>query len=126
MAGLVPSLVYRHDIIEHLQKAFHYLAIRERVEEQANRVLRKYNLNARLMPTKTIGVQGDYRTYGFVLLVQETSKRKRRPYNSTLARLSTRLTNEIKEINKVVILTGGSPVSDDEIFIDNYFLDRDV
>ncbi len=78
------------------------------------------------MPTRTKGVEGDHGTYEFVLMIEGSYENISSREYETLARLSTNLTNEIREINRVVLLTGGPLMSDDEVFIDNYFVDMDM
>ncbi len=61
-----------------------------------------------LTDTKTVGVMGDYRTYGYALALRAvtaddamTADWARLPYD-VLARLSTRIVNEVPGINRVV------------------------
>jgi GMP synthase (glutamine-hydrolysing) len=66
------------------------------VEEKANLIAAEYNLSAKLLPVKSVGVQGDERTYRHpVVLSGKLDWRE-------LEIVSTRLTNQIKEINRVV------------------------
>ena len=61
-----------------------------------------------LTNTKTVGVQGDYRTYGEVVAIRcitaedaMTADWAKLPYE-VLATVSTRITNEVEEVNRVV------------------------
>ncbi len=61
-----------------------------------------------LTDTKSVGVQGDFRTYGFTVALRivtaedaMTADWARLPYD-LLASISTRITNEVREINRVV------------------------
>jgi GMP synthase (glutamine-hydrolysing) len=61
-----------------------------------------------LTPVRTVGVMGDYRTYGYVLAVRAvtsedamTADWARLPHD-VLARLSNRIVNEVPEVTRVV------------------------
>jgi len=61
-----------------------------------------------LTDTKTVGVQGDFRTYGYCIALRcvnaedaMTADWARLPYD-LLARISTRIVNEVSEVNRVV------------------------
>ena len=61
-----------------------------------------------LTDTKTVGVQGDFRTYGYCVALRcvtaedaMTADWARLPYD-LLARISTRIVNEVPEVNRVV------------------------
>jgi len=60
-----------------------------------------------LLPVRTVGVQGDFRTYGYACAIRAvttedfmTADFAHLPYE-LLARVSSRITNEVREINRV-------------------------
>ena len=61
---------------------------------------------ARIYNVKTVGVQGDYRTYCYPAEITLYQKENFVWNEDFLSSLSTRITNEIKEINRVVYLIG--------------------
>ena len=105
------------EVFRKLGEAFHYLDIRERVEAKADGILNGYG-KSRLLPVLSTGVQGDYGTYEFVLMIEAPAD----PDYERLAGLSTRLSNEVTEINRVVLLTAGQGITGDEILVNDHFL----
>ena len=63
---------------------------------KANDCIRGYNFIARLLPVKSVGVQGDYRSYAHPCLLTGFLDWEE------IEKASTRLTNEIREINRVL------------------------
>jgi GMP synthase (glutamine-hydrolysing) len=68
-----------------------------------------------LAEVRSVGVQGDGRTYGHPVVLRPVSSEdamtadwSRIPYE-TLARISTRITNEVKEVNRVVLDVTSKP-----------------
>lgn len=68
-----------------------------------------------LADVRSVGVQGDGRTYGYPIVVRPISSEDamtadwyRVPYE-VLARISTRITNEVKEVNRVVLDVTSKP-----------------
>jgi GMP synthase (glutamine-hydrolysing) len=68
-----------------------------------------------LLPIKTVGIQGDARTYKYPIVVRiveskdaMTANFARVPYN-VLSRISTRITNEIADVNRVVYDISNKP-----------------
>jgi GMP synthase (glutamine-hydrolysing) len=70
-----------------------------------------------LLPVNTVGVMGDYRTYAKVCAIRAVSSQDamtadwaRLPYD-LLARMSTRIVNEVRGINRVVYDISSKPPS---------------
>jgi len=68
-----------------------------------------------LLPIKTVGIQGDARTYKYPIVVRivesqdaMTANFAKLPYE-VLERISTRVTNEIDEVNRVVYDISNKP-----------------
>lgn len=103
-------------IIEHDIKKLQGLAIQvdKILREEIKCVNLQYKfIEARIYNIKTVGVQGDGRSYYYPaeITIKEPKHLDGKPYNdeelhSFLATLSTRITNEIKEINRVLYVTG--------------------
>lgn len=75
-----------------------YLPGWEKIEHQVDSIARKSQLEARLLPIRTVGVQGDSRTYtNPVALIGKADWRM-------LEKVSTRITNNIAEVNRVIHL----------------------
>lgn len=117
------SLVRYYDWLEQtqllrkLEQTFLYIEIKEEVEEHADSILAPYGLKSRLMPTLTTGVQGDRGTYEFVLMLETPEN----PDYEAIGKLSRKLTNEIPEINRIVMTVTASGGIEDLRFIDDYF-----
>jgi GMP synthase (glutamine-hydrolysing) len=68
-----------------------------------------------LADVRSVGVQGDGRTYGYPIVLRPVSSEdamtadwSRVPYD-VLARISTRITNEVREVNRVVLDVTSKP-----------------
>ena len=68
----------------------------EKVEARANEIAAWYNLSAKVLPVKSVGVQGDSRTYRNPVALSGEADWE------ILEEVSTKLTNKVKEINRVV------------------------
>lgn len=86
-----------------LQKAD--VIVREEIEKVA---IRPWQYFAVLTATKTTGVQGDQRSYGYTIALRAVDSKEamtanfsKLPY-AVLERISTRITNEIPEVTRVV------------------------
>ena len=69
------------------------------------------------LPVHTVGVMGDYRTYGQVIALRAVTSQDamtadwaRLPYD-LLARISSRVINEVRGINRVVFDISSKPPS---------------
>ena len=88
------------------------IEINQKIYDLALKIIRKenkfYGIKTRVFNTKTVGVQGDYRTYaypaeiafydGSILVIDLDLAEK----------ISTEITNNIKEVNRVSLLTAES------------------
>jgi len=79
----------------------------ERAVEE-NKMSKPWQYFAVLLPVKTVGVHGDRRAYGHTIAIRSvesveamTADFSHIPYD-VLDRISTRITNEIKEVNRIV------------------------
>jgi len=83
------------------------------ITKQVDRILReelikkgiKYNVNVRIYNIKTVGVQGDERTYAYPIEIELKEKDKFIWDDSTmnfLEKLSSRIIGEVRGINRVV------------------------
>ncbi len=104
--GIPKSLVWRHpfpgpglgvralcsDGSESLGEA------EQNAEASAREIARKTGLDARILPIKSVGVQGDFRTYAHPVALIGTTDWQ------TLERVSTEITNRIPQINRAVLL----------------------
>ena len=68
-----------------------------------------------LADVRSVGVQGDGRTYGHPVVLRQVSSEDamtadwtRVPYD-VLAKISTRITNEVREVNRVVLDVTSKP-----------------
>ena len=70
--------------------------------EEANKKIKeitdKYNLTFKILPIKSVGVQGDARTYRHPVAIYSENI----PDEKILTEISTELTNKVKEINRVL------------------------
>ena len=68
------------------------------VEKKINNMIHPFNLTAKILPVKSVGVQGDYRTYQHPLAIIGNGKWE------NFGPLATQLINQFKEINRVIWL----------------------
>ncbi|MBT5829894.1 MAG: glutamine-hydrolyzing GMP synthase [Candidatus Latescibacteria bacterium] len=67
-------------------------------EDRAAKIASEFGLQLRILPVKSVGVQGDYRTYAHPAVVWGNADW------SVLEEVSTRITNSIRDINRVLYL----------------------
>ncbi|MFA7685682.1 MAG: glutamine-hydrolyzing GMP synthase [Candidatus Gracilibacteria bacterium] len=86
------------------------------LETRINVELKKHGLQSRVLPIKSVGVQGDERTYRHPVVVfgKKTSW-------EILNKISTQLTNQFPEINRVLL--GLSPAKIGKLGVQNVYLD---
>ena len=103
--GLPKNLVYRHPFpgpglgvrILCIVKEFTPKNIKE-IKAKADKIAEKYRLKAQILPVRSVGVQGDFRTYkNPIVLTGKAGWNK-------LEKASTEITNKIRDINRVVYL----------------------
>lgn len=70
----------------------------EEINKRINEITSKYGLKAKILPIKSVGVQGDSRTYKHPVMLMGKSNW------SKLEQVSTELTNNIEEVNRVIWL----------------------
>ncbi|MFH0876361.1 MAG: glutamine-hydrolyzing GMP synthase [archaeon] len=72
--------------------------------EKINNITRKYNLICGILPIKSVGVQGDERTYRNPAFITGNCDFK------TLETISTEITNNVIEINRVLLLLNSNTI----------------
>jgi GMP synthase (glutamine-hydrolysing) len=82
----------------------------------ANEIAAESGLDFRVLPIRSVGVQGDFRTYAHPGLVWGDADW------STLEDVSTRITNSVKEVNRVIYLI--SPDTPPDLKLKRAFMDR--
>lgn len=105
--GLQESMVERHPF-PGPGLAVRCLCLKEKVpvnamvEKKINQLTAHYNLKALVLPIKSVGVQGDFRTYRQPVVLEGNADWK------TLEEVSTKITNAFKEVNRVLYLVAPS------------------
>jgi GMP synthase (glutamine-hydrolysing) len=79
------------------------------LNEEAGAIAKEFGLEARVLPIKSVGVQGDERTYAHPCMLIGKANWE------TLEKVSTKITNEIKEINRVVKLVNPTELGSVEL-----------
>ena len=103
MLGLPHDFVYRHPYpgpglaIRCLCAEKEY-PLRKNSEENAKRIAKRYKLKAKILPLKSVGVQGDSRTYAHPCVLAGKTNFQ------ILEKASTEITNNIREVNRVIWL----------------------
>jgi GMP synthase (glutamine-hydrolysing) len=70
------------------------------------------SIDVRIYDVKTIGVQGDQKTYAYVAEITLFNEGKAIWDSEFMANLSNRITNNLKGINRVVYLIGSKKYDD--------------
>ncbi|MFH1240214.1 MAG: glutamine-hydrolyzing GMP synthase [Candidatus Diapherotrites archaeon] len=80
----------------------------ENVEEKAKKIIAKFGckMNVKVLPLKSVGVQGDLRTYRHPIVISGSADWE------TIEKISTALTNSLKEINRVMLLVKPSEIKE--------------
>lgn len=86
-------------------------------EVKVAQIARDEGLSGRVLPLQSVGVQGDYRTYAHPALLWGPADWV------TLEAVSTRVTNEVKAVNRVIWLI--SPDAPPDLMLKRAFLTRD-
>jgi len=69
-----------------------------KVSSRAQEICQQYNIKSHILPIKSVGVQGDNRTYAHPLAIWGENNWEQ------LDKISTNITNSVPEINRVVLL----------------------
>jgi len=85
-------------------------------EKQAQDIASTAGLKLRILPVKSVGVQGDFRTYAHPAVVWGNADWK------ALEEISTRITNSVPAINRVICLVG--PDTPPQLRLKRAFLTR--
>ena len=88
-----------------------------RAEARVSAIAAEVGLSARVLPLQSVGVQGDFRTYAHPAMVWGDVDW------ATLEAVSTRVTNEVREVNRVIHLI--VPNSPPDLRLKRSFLTRD-
>ncbi|MBD3360619.1 glutamine-hydrolyzing GMP synthase [Candidatus Peregrinibacteria bacterium] len=123
--GLAEELVMRHPF-PGPGLAVRVLCVRKeeyphnvsKLENEINTIVQKDNFKAKILPIKSVGVQGDERTYRHPVMVYGDWVSWDR-----LSNLSTQLTNQFPEVNRVVL--GLRPYEFDVFTVHTSCLTRD-
>jgi len=67
------------------------------LKRKVKKIAHEYDYDASILPFRTVGVMGDERSYQYVAEIIGPYK------EDTISELSTRLTNEVRGVNRVVI-----------------------
>lgn len=106
--GLPPEIVWRHPFpgpglaVRCLcAKEDDYPENHEELQNKINQYIRKYHVSGHILPIKSVGVQGDNRTYKHPFLIH-ISKGIPRDWE-VFDKISTDITNRFPEINRVLL-----------------------
>jgi GMP synthase (glutamine-hydrolysing) len=133
--GLPNDLIYRHPFPGPglsvrclcLEKEY-YPESKETLQKEINEYLKNYDLSSLVLPIRSVGVQGDSRTYRNPLLLTGANLTGARgndfKYNE-LGKISTFITNNFQEINRVVFLLNPEQIEFNNIKTKKCYLTRE-
>ena len=75
-----------------------------KLERKVNLFLKKHGYSGKILPIKSVGVQGDLRTYKNAVALEGPVNFKK------IEKISTKLTNKFREINRVVLLVSSKKI----------------
>ena len=107
LLGLPHKLVWRHPFpgpglgVRVLCSDTTFVPCFKDAEERINDFLKPYKVTGRILPVKSVGVQGDARTYAHPCIISGESDWE------TLEEISTSITNRFPEVNRVIYNIGG-------------------
>jgi len=107
LLGLPHKLVWRHPFpgpglgVRVLCSDTDFVPCFVDAEARINKFLEKYNVTGRILPVKSVGVQGDARTYAHPCIISGEADWE------TLEEISTSITNRFPEVNRVIYNIGG-------------------
>ncbi|MGA2034924.1 MAG: glutamine-hydrolyzing GMP synthase [Thermoguttaceae bacterium] len=105
--GLPQEMVYKHPFPGPGLAVRCLCAEQNRSLESADELRRltreSFGLDAVSIPLRTVGVQGDYRSYSNVVLLSGAADL------ATYGNLATKLTNQLRSVNRVTFLVGTAP-----------------
>lgn len=103
MLGLPPALILRHPfpgpgLAVRCLCAKEEFKVDKKTDKLTNDIAKDYGLTAKVLPIKSVGVQGDARTYAHpAALVGGASW-------DALEKVSTSITNSVSDVNRVILL----------------------
>ncbi len=103
--GLPKQIVWRHTFpgpglaIQSLCSPTTRLPKTKSLEQRVNKIVGRFKYKAKVLPVKTVGVQGDHRTFAYACSLMNGDQDWDR-----LEEVSTLITNKVAEVNHVVYL----------------------
>lgn len=88
----------------------------EKIEGNANLIAEKFGFAGKLLPIRSVGVQGDSRTYGHAFALFDLNEKNELSFDwKKLEKASTAITNNVKEINRVVYCVSNSVPNENQL-----------
>jgi GMP synthase (glutamine-hydrolysing) len=112
LLGIPPKLIWRHPFpgpglgVRLLCSTEFGAKVDPAVTEKVGALLKAQGLQGQILPVESVGVQGDARTYAHPCLIQGTRDWELGD------KISTTLTNRIREVNRVVLQIGALPTGE--------------